>query len=217
MQNLTNDADWFAEQVERIQDGNKFVIMSERSGKGLPLVAWRLKNQEDYDEFAIARHLRMRGWIVPAYTMVGRDDLLRMNATNPTVPTGPSLRRTQTSPCSYPIRHVSFPYRDSSSRSQGSRTYLYMRRSSIMCLTHSLSYHRLLTLTRRLRASLITPRRTLSRRLQLATAANLTKSTQFFSAEMFPLRPSHAQFNRNIKASDSHSLQGKHGKTHCIC
>ncbi|KAH8929011.1 glutamate decarboxylase [Atractiella rhizophila] len=38
-------------------------------GGGLPLVAWRLKKKEKYDEFEIARRLRSRGWIVPAYTM----------------------------------------------------------------------------------------------------------------------------------------------------
>jgi glutamate decarboxylase len=44
-------------------------IIPRPGPKGLPLVAWKLKKQEKYDEFAIARHLRTRGWIVPAYTM----------------------------------------------------------------------------------------------------------------------------------------------------
>jgi glutamate decarboxylase len=48
---------------------NCLFIIPPPGPKGLPLVAWKLKNQEKYDEFAIARHLRTRGWIVPAYTM----------------------------------------------------------------------------------------------------------------------------------------------------
>jgi glutamate decarboxylase len=47
-------------------------------GEGLPLVAWRLAKKEKYDEFAIARHLRTRGWIVPAYTMAPHASELKL-------------------------------------------------------------------------------------------------------------------------------------------
>ncbi|BFZ64741.1 hypothetical protein YB2330_005893 [Saitoella coloradoensis] len=67
MQNLTDDADYFANTIEAT---GRFTILSERSGKGLPLVAFKLKEKTHYDEFDIASHLRSHGgWIVPAYTM----------------------------------------------------------------------------------------------------------------------------------------------------
>ncbi|KAJ3530342.1 hypothetical protein NM208_g9371 [Fusarium decemcellulare] len=70
MSNLTRNADYLAEAVEK----QGFVIMSERNGAGLPLVAFRFKTPEGdeerhYDEFGLAHHLRCRGWVVPAYTM----------------------------------------------------------------------------------------------------------------------------------------------------
>jgi glutamate/tyrosine decarboxylase-like PLP-dependent enzyme len=84
MTNLIRTADFLAESIAAIGGGEKFVLMSKTGGEGLPLVAWRLKNTEDYDgkafflsffstfrdsqeysEFAIARRLRARGWIVP--------------------------------------------------------------------------------------------------------------------------------------------------------
>lgn len=73
--------------------------MSETSGKGLPLVAWRLKTAGKFDgeltfgwplinsivtfkinisEFAIARTLRSRGWIVPAYTMAPHTESMKL-------------------------------------------------------------------------------------------------------------------------------------------
>lgn len=85
MNNLTSTSDWLADKIASIQDeqGNaKFQLLGDNlGGKGLPLVAWRLKNKEAYDgrdlyrlvetsyltgsrvEFAIARTLRSRGWI----------------------------------------------------------------------------------------------------------------------------------------------------------
>lgn len=70
MSNLTEIADKLADQIMAMGDGEKFVLLSETSGRGLPLIAWRLKDTKGpYDEYAIAAHLRMRGWIVPAYTM----------------------------------------------------------------------------------------------------------------------------------------------------
>jgi len=52
--------------------------MCNMHGKGLPLVAWRLKTETHYDEFAIARHLRSRGWIVPAYTMAPHAESIKL-------------------------------------------------------------------------------------------------------------------------------------------
>jgi glutamate decarboxylase len=58
--------------------------MSERGGQGLPLVAFRFKNASEggkdrhYDEFALAHHLRSRGWVVPAYTMAPHTEGLKM-------------------------------------------------------------------------------------------------------------------------------------------
>ncbi|KAF4977562.1 hypothetical protein FZEAL_5933 [Fusarium zealandicum] len=71
MSNLTRTADHLTDTLENMG----FVIMSERSGAGLPLVAFRFKTADEggadrhYDEFALAHHLRSRGWVVPAYTM----------------------------------------------------------------------------------------------------------------------------------------------------
>jgi glutamate decarboxylase len=82
MINLTTTSDWLAEKIASIEDaqGNiKFEILGDNlGGKGLPLVAWRLKKQENYDEFAVARTLRSRGWIVPAYTMAPHAQTLKL-------------------------------------------------------------------------------------------------------------------------------------------
>lgn len=80
MSNLTRTADYLTEALE----GLGFVIMSERAGQGLPLVAFRFAGKIDgveekhYDEFALAHHLRSRGWVVPAYTMAPRTNKLKM-------------------------------------------------------------------------------------------------------------------------------------------
>ncbi|KAF3924515.1 hypothetical protein ABW21_db0202284 [Orbilia brochopaga] len=77
MTNLTKIADYFAMVLETRLG---FIIMSQGNGDGLPLVAFRLdatKNKH-YDEFAIAHHLRERGWIVPAYTMAPHSERLKL-------------------------------------------------------------------------------------------------------------------------------------------
>ncbi|TDZ67798.1 Glutamate decarboxylase 4 [Colletotrichum trifolii] len=78
MSNLTRTADYLTQSLEYLG----FVIMSKRSGEGLPLVAFRLpdKDKEDrnYDEFALAHQLRVRGWVVPAYTMAPKTNDLKM-------------------------------------------------------------------------------------------------------------------------------------------
>lgn len=79
MSNLTRTADYLSSSLE--QEG--FIIMSQRSGQGLPLVAFRFPDVEDpdqrhYDEFSLARNLRSRGWVVPAYTMAPKTNNLKM-------------------------------------------------------------------------------------------------------------------------------------------
>ncbi|KAJ8131597.1 hypothetical protein O1611_g2030 [Lasiodiplodia mahajangana] len=76
MSNLTRTADYLTQALEALG----FIIMSKRSGEGLPLVAFRLPNRGDrhYDEFALAHRLRARGWVVPAYTMAPHTDNLKM-------------------------------------------------------------------------------------------------------------------------------------------
>jgi len=70
MQNLTATASYLAKAIENMDGGKRFELMSDEPGKGLPLVAWRLKDKNSkFDEFAIAHQLRERGWIVPAYHM----------------------------------------------------------------------------------------------------------------------------------------------------
>lgn len=76
MSNLTRTANYLAESLEALG----FVIMSKKSGEGLPLVAFRLTPDEDrsYDEFALAHQLRARGWVVPAYTMAPNTENMKM-------------------------------------------------------------------------------------------------------------------------------------------
>jgi glutamate decarboxylase len=73
MGTLTETADYLSEYVDKYQDGKLFQLISETEGRGLPLVAWQLKEgAAHWDEFALARALRAKGWIVPAYTMAPR-------------------------------------------------------------------------------------------------------------------------------------------------
>ncbi|KAI0019427.1 glutamate decarboxylase [Xylariomycetidae sp. FL0641] len=76
MSNLTRTADYLADALEALG----FIIMSKKSGEGLPLVAFRFPEKEDrhYDEFALAHKLRARGWVVPAYTMAPHTNKLKM-------------------------------------------------------------------------------------------------------------------------------------------
>ncbi|KAL5625295.1 hypothetical protein BROUX41_005355 [Berkeleyomyces rouxiae] len=88
MSNLTRTADYLASSLQTLG----FVILSEGGGLSLPLVAFRLPDQpfdvassssdttkhRFYDEFALANQLRMRGWIVPAYTMAPKTDQMKM-------------------------------------------------------------------------------------------------------------------------------------------
>ncbi|AEO71774.1 uncharacterized protein THITE_2124608 [Thermothielavioides terrestris NRRL 8126] len=76
MSNLTRTADYLSDSLEALG----FIIMSKKSGEGLPLVAFRLPPQEgrNYDEFDLGHHLRVRGWVVPAYTMAPHTNNLKM-------------------------------------------------------------------------------------------------------------------------------------------
>lgn len=76
MGNLTRTADYLSDSLEQLG----FLIMSQKSGKGLPLVAFRLdpKANKHYDEFALAHQLRERSWVVPAYTMAPHTNDLKM-------------------------------------------------------------------------------------------------------------------------------------------
>ena len=76
MMNLTRTSDYLAACLERLG----FIIMSKTGGQGLPLVAFRLdpKKKLHYDEFAVAHHLRERGWVVPAYTMAPHSEKLKL-------------------------------------------------------------------------------------------------------------------------------------------
>ncbi|KAG8163915.1 hypothetical protein KVR01_005833 [Diaporthe batatas] len=78
MKNLTLTADYLSSNLQALG----FIIMSQGSGAGLPLVAFRLppdtEGERPYDEFALAHQLRVRSWIVPAYTMAPKTDNLKM-------------------------------------------------------------------------------------------------------------------------------------------
>jgi len=80
MSNLTRTADYLSDSLEALG----FIIMSKKSGEGLPLVAFRLtpteegEEERNYDEFALAHQLRVRGWVVPAYTMAPNTKNLKM-------------------------------------------------------------------------------------------------------------------------------------------
>ena len=76
MRNLTRTSDYLAAALEKLG----FIIMSKLRGEGLPLVAFRLdpKKNHHYDEFAVAHHLRERGWVVPAYTMAPHSEELKL-------------------------------------------------------------------------------------------------------------------------------------------
>ncbi|KAF2828261.1 glutamate decarboxylase [Ophiobolus disseminans] len=76
MLNLTRTADYLSANLESLG----FIIMSQKGGEGLPLVAARLDEDlgKQYDEFAVAHQLRERGWVVPAYTMAPHSEKMKM-------------------------------------------------------------------------------------------------------------------------------------------
>ncbi|PFH56748.1 hypothetical protein XA68_16051 [Ophiocordyceps unilateralis] len=77
MSNLVRNADYLAGSLR----SQGFIILSDRAGAGLPLVAFRLSPHDkdrQYDEFALAHQLRARGWVVPAYTMAPKTDRMKL-------------------------------------------------------------------------------------------------------------------------------------------
>ncbi|KAI2694950.1 hypothetical protein CBS147332_9499 [Penicillium roqueforti] len=76
MRNLTATADYLTSQLQEMG----FIIMSEGGGHGLPVVAFRLSSAQNVflDEWALARKLREKGWIVPAYTMAADCETMGM-------------------------------------------------------------------------------------------------------------------------------------------
>lgn len=51
MKNLVANADYLSEQLEST---GKFTILSEKGGKGVPLVAFKLKQKAHYDEVSFS-------------------------------------------------------------------------------------------------------------------------------------------------------------------
>lgn len=74
MMNLTRTADYLGSNLEALG----MILLSKKSGKGLPLVAFSLPKGKLYDEFALAHALRERGWVIPAYTMAPHSDKLKL-------------------------------------------------------------------------------------------------------------------------------------------
>ena len=56
--------------AERIVAIGEFELVGEPGAEQLPLVAFKLKGEHDYDEFDVASQLAAeRGWMLPAYTL----------------------------------------------------------------------------------------------------------------------------------------------------
>ncbi len=62
---------------KRIADVGLFEAVGE--GEQLPLAAWRLKEEQPFDEFDIASQLAaLRGWMVPAYHLPPNADKVKL-------------------------------------------------------------------------------------------------------------------------------------------
>jgi glutamate decarboxylase len=56
--------------AEHIVGTGRFVLVGDAAAEQLPLVAFQLAGDPDYDEFDVASQLAAeRGWMVPAYTL----------------------------------------------------------------------------------------------------------------------------------------------------
>ncbi|XP_020576713.1 glutamate decarboxylase-like [Phalaenopsis equestris] len=64
MKNCQENAAFLKSSLEKT---GRFTIVSKN--RGVPLVAFSLKNRSRHDEFEVSEYLRRFGWIVPAYTM----------------------------------------------------------------------------------------------------------------------------------------------------
>jgi glutamate decarboxylase len=62
---------------ERVVESDDFELVGAEDSEQLPLVAFRLKGEHNYDEFDVASQLAAeRGWMVPAYTLPPNADHL---------------------------------------------------------------------------------------------------------------------------------------------
>jgi glutamate decarboxylase len=63
------------ELSRRVSESADFEMIGREDEEQLPLVAFRLKGEHDYDEFDLAAQLAAeRGWMVPAYTLPPKAD-----------------------------------------------------------------------------------------------------------------------------------------------
>lgn len=69
MEMMKSNARHLAERVAAVA-GGQFALFGSEDEEQLPLVAWRLSSEHNYDEFDLAAQLAAeRGWMVPAYTL----------------------------------------------------------------------------------------------------------------------------------------------------
>ena len=65
--------------AERIASCGDFKLMGEENAEQLPLVAFQLEGEHNFDEFDVAGQLASeRGWMVPAYTLPPNADHVKM-------------------------------------------------------------------------------------------------------------------------------------------
>ena len=65
--------------AERIASAGPFRLVGDEGAEQLPLVAFQLAEEKDYDEFDIASQLSAeRGWMVPAYTLPPNADHVKI-------------------------------------------------------------------------------------------------------------------------------------------
>jgi glutamate decarboxylase len=65
--------------AKRIADGGVFRLIGDEDEEQLPLVAFQLAEEHDYDEFDVASQLAAeRGWMVPAYTLPPNADHVKI-------------------------------------------------------------------------------------------------------------------------------------------
>jgi glutamate decarboxylase len=63
----------------RIAEGGVFRLIGDESEEQLPLVAFQLAEEQNYDEFDVASQLAAeRGWMVPAYTLPPNADHVKI-------------------------------------------------------------------------------------------------------------------------------------------
>ncbi len=67
MESMQSNARWLAEEIVGLGD---FELVGEPGAEQLPLVAFKLAEERNFDEFDIASQLAAeRGWMLPAYTL----------------------------------------------------------------------------------------------------------------------------------------------------